>query len=243
MLKKDAGLPATGLAVPSVFVTRSTNMATKIVVAGSTVSASQLKDFFRQVEDRSIDGNIMQAILEHRNPFAFERNEHGHVVLTLTGLDLMGVAEIERLEAGSYRVGNYAKSCFLSTREDSYDKHHRLAAGHIYKVALMPGKEIERDSDRTTANLRKRGMEHYGYGKPLGGFIPRVRETLSDKQMEELGIWYAVALHDPITDSGGNPGVLNAGRGDGGQWVHTCWGELAYQWLGIGAFVFLVSAS
>ncbi|MEN9524267.1 MAG: hypothetical protein RL536_336, partial [Candidatus Parcubacteria bacterium] len=43
-------------------------MATK-VVAGSSVTASQLKDFFRQIDDGSINGIHMQAILEHRNPY------------------------------------------------------------------------------------------------------------------------------------------------------------------------------
>ena len=219
-------------------------MATaKVVVAGSTVSASQLKDFFRQIEDGSVNWPIMQAILEHRNPFAFERNEHGHVVLTFVGLDLLGSAEVERLKAANYRVGEYAESCFVSTRDDSYDLHHRLVAGRVYKVALMPGKEIERESDRTTVNLRERGMKHYGYGKPLAGLIPRVREVLSDKQMEELGIWYAAALHDPITDSGGSPYVLGARRHDVGPWVSTCWDGPGRQWDGYGAFVFPLSAS
>ena len=107
----------------------------------------------------------------------------------------------------------------------------------------MPGKEIEYDINRTTANLRKRGMEHYGYAKPLGGFIPRVREVLSDKQMEELGIWYAAALHDPITDSDGNPNVLNTNRNDDGQWVNTYWDNPDNQWNDNGAFVFPVSAN
>ena len=216
---------------------------TKTVVAGSTVSASQLKDLFRQIDDGSINGQIMQAILEHRNPFALERNEHGHVVLTFTGLDLMGVAEIGRLEAGGYRVSNYAKSCMLSLEEDSYDKHHRLEADRIYKVALMPGREIERDSDRTTANLRDRGMKRYGYGKPVAGLLPRVRESLSDKQMEELDIWYAAALHDPITDSGGSPSVLYTDRRGVGRLVSAGWGEPGDRWGDDGAFVFPVSAS
>lgn len=216
-------------------------MAVKTVVAGSTVSAPQLKDLFRQIEDGSINGHIMQAILEHRNPFAIEYNEHGHVVLTFVGLDLTGAAEIERLEAAKYHVGDCAKSCFLSTAEDSYDKHHRLAAGRLYKVALMPGREIERDSDRSTENLRKRGMEHYGYGKPLGGLIPRVREVLSDKQMEKIGIWYAAAIHDPIKDSDGDPDVLDSGRDGGGPWLDTYWGEPDGQWGDDGAFVFPVS--
>ena len=219
-------------------------MATaKVVVAGSTVSASQLKDFFRQIEDGSVNWPIMQAILEHRNPFAFERNEHGHVVLTFVGLDLTGAEEVERLKVTGYRVGEHAESCLVSTRDDSYDLHHRLKAGRIYKVALMPGKEIERDSDRTTANLRERGMKHYGYGKPLAGLIPRVREVLSDKQMEELGILYASALHDPITDSDGDPRVLGADRNDGGRWVDAGWGDPDARWGDDGAFVFPLSAS
>ena len=44
-------------------------MATnKVVVAGSDVTASQLKDFFRQIEDGSINGGILQAVLDHRDP-------------------------------------------------------------------------------------------------------------------------------------------------------------------------------
>lgn len=200
-------------------------------------------DLFHKLQKGVLSEDELALFVQRKNPFALERNEHGHVVLTFTGLDLTGAAEIERLEAASYRVGGIAKSCLLSTKEDSYDKNHRLVAGGIYKVALMPGKEIERDQDRTTVNLRKRGIEHYGYGKPLAGLIPRVREVLSDKQTEELGIWYVAALHDPITGSGGDPGVLGAGRGGGGRWVDAGWDRPGLQWDGDGAFVFLVSAS
>ena len=44
-------------------------MAKKTVIAGSTVSAQQLKDFFRQIADGGITHLHMQAILERRNPF------------------------------------------------------------------------------------------------------------------------------------------------------------------------------
>jgi hypothetical protein len=220
-------------------------MATKVDIAGTDITASQMSEFYRlaALPGSHVNRGTFQPYLERRNPFAFEKNEHGHVVLTFTGLDITGAEEIVRFEGASYRVSNFAKSCFLSTREDSYDLHHRLEAGRIYKAALMPGREIGRDADRTTANLRKRGMKHYGYGKPLAGFIPRVRENLSDKQMEELGIWYAAALHEPITDSDGHPGVLDADRHGGGQWVDASWVEPGDQWFDDGAFVFPVAAS
>lgn len=45
--------------------------AKKVVVGGSSVSASQLKDLFRQIEDGSLKGYHIQGLLEHRNPFEF----------------------------------------------------------------------------------------------------------------------------------------------------------------------------
>ena len=214
----------------------------KTVVAGSSVTASQLKDFFRQIEDGSLGHSHIQAMLEHRNPFTFERNEHGHVIVTFIGLDLTGAEEVERLEGAGYDVGNYAKSCFTSTADDSYDANHRLVAGQAYKVALVPGKEIQKDSDRTTANLRALGAK-YGYGKPLAGHVPRVRENVSDKQMEEMEIWYIASLHDPIKDSGGHPYVLDARRGVAGRGVRAFCGDPDDRWGGSGLFAFPVLAS
>lgn len=46
-------------------------MATKNVIGGSNkVSASQLKDFFRQIDEGGITGDHIQAILERKNPFS-----------------------------------------------------------------------------------------------------------------------------------------------------------------------------
>ena len=46
-------------------------MAAKTVIEGSTVSGSstQLKDFFRQIDEGSLTGAHLQALLDHRNPF------------------------------------------------------------------------------------------------------------------------------------------------------------------------------
>jgi hypothetical protein len=172
----------------------------------------------------------------------FERNEHGHIVLTITGRALSGAEEIERLVSAGYRVGDYAKQCLTSTKGDGYDRNHLLEDGREYKVVLVPHKEIERDSDRTTANLRKLG-EKYGYGKPLAGSTPRIRESVSDKQMEEMGIWYIVVLHDPIKDADGDPELLGADRNGDGRWLHGCWDRPGSQWGVEGASAFVVPAS
>ncbi len=44
-------------------------MNRRVVVAGSSVTASQLKDLFRQIEDGSLGFDQMQDFLDRRNPF------------------------------------------------------------------------------------------------------------------------------------------------------------------------------
>ena len=176
-------------------------------------------------------------------PSQFELNEHGHIVLTITGLDLTGEEEFKRITAAGFRVSRWSHSCLTSTNADGYDKNHRLVPGHVYKVALMPTSEIERDTDRTTENLRNRGINKYGYGKPLAGIMPRVRESVSDKQMEEMGFWYIAAPHNFIKDSDGGPRVLCAFRTGDGQWLNARWDLPDFRWRDSGAFAFLVPAS
>ncbi|MEX0934074.1 MAG: hypothetical protein WD003_02350 [Candidatus Paceibacterota bacterium] len=173
-------------------------------------------------------------------PVSFERNEHGHIVLTITGLDLTGEEEIDRLTVAGFSVSDWAKSCMLSEKKDSYDKNHRLVAGVEYKISLMPTQETGRDSDRTTDALRKRGIEKYGYKLPLAGIVPRIRESISDARMKEMGFLYIAAPHDPIKDSDGAPGVLCAGRRDDGLWPDALWDHHDYHWHDHGAFAFLV---
>jgi len=176
-------------------------------------------------------------------PVEFERNEHGHIVLTVTGLDLTGEQEVERLTAAGFRVNDWAKSCLLSTKEDGYNKAHRLVSRQSYKIALMPMQEIEGGVDRTTDAMRKRGIEKYGYEKPLAGIVPRIRESVSDKQMEEMGFWYIAAPHDPIGDSDDGPRVLYANRDINGQSLFTSLDRPGRHWHGDGAFAFFVPAS
>lgn len=171
----------------------------------------------------------------------FERNEHGHIVLTITGLDLTGAQEIEQLIGAGYR-SDYVESCFTSTSDDSYDANHRLVAGKEYKIALIPGKEIKHGSERTTANLQKLG-DKYGYGKPLAGIIPRIRGVVSNEMMEEMGVYYIAALHEPIKGFGGVPSVLDARRNGDGPWVNATYVEPGHWWNDRGSFAFFVPAS
>lgn len=177
------------------------------------------------------------------NYILFERNNHDHIVITFDGIDLTGAQEIQRLTAAGFRVSICAESYLTSMNADGYDKSHRLVAGQRYKVALMPTREIWRDSDRTTDALRKRGFERYGYKKPLAGIVPRIRESVSNQNMEDMEFWYIAAPHDTIEDSYSDPDVLQVNRFDSGLWLGAACGHPKSHWSGVGAFAFLLPAS
>jgi hypothetical protein len=169
---------------------------------------------------------------------SFERNQHGHAIITFIGLDLTGAEEVKRLGNAGYRLRNYAEYCFTSKYSDGYDQNHRLIAGQVYKIALVRGNEIRRFSDRTSNALLELGRR-YGYGTPCGGHVPRIRETLSDQQMEQMGICYIASLHQVILDFNGRWRRLGVSRLRGhGSWVSTGWDDIDARWDGRGAFAF-----
>lgn len=170
-------------------------------------------------------------------PLLFSKNEHGHYIIEVTGLNLTGAEEIVRLEQLGFRIRDYAKQCLLSTNPDSYDANHRLEDGKVYKVALVLGREVKKN--RTTANCQAYGSQ-FGYGKPLAGIQPRIREAVSDKQLEKMGIYYIASLHEVIKDSDGGPRVLSSGRYGDGQWLDAYWGDPGGEWADGGAFAFVV---
>lgn len=185
------------------------------------------------------DGRVLirkfVELMAENKPKVITKNANGHYVVTISGLALTGTEEITRLESAGFRIGTYARQ--ILTNGD-YDKKHRLEVGKQYQIVLVPGKEVT--SNRTTANLKAHAKK-FGYIVPKAGIMPRIREAVSDKQMEEMGIWYIAGLHDSIKDSDGSPGVLGSDRYVDGLWLGTHWGRLESVWDDVGAFAFLVS--
>jgi hypothetical protein len=213
-------------------------MATKVDIAGTeSISASQMSEFWRvaALTDSHINKTSLQCFIEGRNPFVFERNEHGHVVITFSGLSLTGLEEIVRLENKKYKISARAQTCFTNTKLDGYDRQHRLLAAKRYKVALMPVSVIPKQSDRMTETLRRHGLQHYGYKTPLAGMLPRLREKISDRQLEELGFHHLAVPHPVISDPSGFQGVLYLRYGD-----IEFWGEPACGWPEDACFAFFL---
>lgn len=178
------------------------------------------------------------------------RNQHGHYVIAVTGLNLAGAEEISRMEAMGLRVSDEAKAVLLS---ESYNALHRLEGGSLYTAVLLPGAELQLSEgvekgiavgvgSRTGSDLQRHASK-LGYGQPPpAGFQLRIREALSDEQMIAIGIDYIRCLHLPISleTPGGLPYILESHTNFGGRLLNARPYGDEMHWPGLGLFPYLV---
>lgn len=108
-----------------------------------------------------------------------------------------------------------------------------------YKIAVRPGKKIK-DSNRITRKIRK-DAETRSWKTPHWEVAPLIRDFFTDEELEQLGLWYIVAMHEPIEDSDGDPYMLYANRDSVGRWLGADCGGPGGFWGGVGGFAFVVS--
>ena len=139
---------------------------------------------------------------------------------------------IARLEGKGFRVGDYAKSILRS-------RSFKPTSGITYEIAVLKG-EFFSDSDRITKTIRKEAKNRK-FSTPNAEVACLIREKFSDKELEAMGLYWIVVMHEPVKDSDGDPGLLGAGRDDDGSWLSTDYGNPAYKWVRSDGFAFVVS--
>jgi hypothetical protein len=156
----------------------------------------------------------------------------GVIRFSVTSDGITGEEWISRLESKSFRVSDYAKSVLSS-------KGFKPTSGITYEIAVLKG-EIFSDNDRITKNIRKEAKNRK-LSDPNAEVACLVREKFSDKELEAMGLYWIVAMHEPIKDSGGDPRLLAAIRFDYGSWLHANFGCPGGEWGRGYVFAFVVS--
>ncbi|MBI2024535.1 MAG: hypothetical protein HYT03_00370, partial [Candidatus Harrisonbacteria bacterium] len=93
-------------------------------------------------------------------------------------------------------------------------------------------------NDRITKKIRAEADKRK-LSKPNAELACLIREKFTDKEIEAMGLWYIVAMHEPINDSVGDPDLLSADRGGAGRWLSVC--RPGRRWCRDGGFAFAVS--
>ena len=156
----------------------------------------------------------------------------GVIRFSVTSDGTTGEEWIPRLEGKSFRVGDYAKSVLRS-------KDFKPTNGIIYEIAVLKG-ELFNDSDRITKTIRKEAKNRKLFA-PNAEVACLIREKFSDKELEVMGLYWIVVMHEPIKDSDGDPFLLYANRYGHGSWLSTSFGIPDDKWDRGSGFAFVVS--
>lgn len=139
---------------------------------------------------------------------------------------------IARLESKGFRVGDYAKRVL---RSKDFKPTNRI----IYEITVLKG-ELFSDSDRITKTIRKEAKNRK-LSTPNAEVACLIREKFSDKELEAMGLYLIVTMHEPIKDSDGGPMLFYANRNGLGSWPFTYYGILIISGLRGCGFAFVVS--
>jgi len=148
-------------------------------------------------------------------------DKDGVIRFSVTSDGTTGPEWIARLEKKGFRVGDYAKSVLCS-------KDFKPTSGITTEIAILKGMLFE-DSNRVTKKIRVEA-ESRKLTKPNAEVACLIRENFSDEEIEAMGLWWIVAMHEPINDSDGGPRLLNVNRAGVGSWLSTYYDEPDRKW-------------
>jgi hypothetical protein len=160
------------------------------------------------------------------------REENGVIYLSVTSDGTTGPEWIARLKKKGFRVSDYAKSVLCS-------KDFKPTSGVTTEIAILKGMLFE-DSNRVTKKIHTEA-ESRKLTKPNAEIACLIRENFSDEEIEAMGIYWIVAMHEPIKDSGGGLRLLSVGRDDDGSWLDTGYGYPGSEWVRGDGFAFVAS--
>lgn len=203
----------------------------------------QLNAFVKKLADQSGYEDVLEKTLRGEIEFSINKKpwteKGGRIYFEVTTLGLTAEEWKARLLKAGHKISDYAND--ILSKPD-YDQNHRYEPGKTLKVVLIRGKEIKKDSERLTKNLKAIAVKDFGE-KSVSGLKGElallIREKFTNKDLEEMGLWYIAVLHEPIIVSGGYPSVLDSDRRDGGSWLLANWVDPGNRWNGNGAFAFL----
>ena len=165
-------------------------------------------------------------------PIRSWREEDGVIYFSVTSDGTTGEDWIKRLEGNGFRVGDYVKQVLRSP-------DFKPTNGVTTEVAVLKGMLFE-DNDRITKKIRAEADKRK-LSKPNAELACLIREKFTDKEIEAMGLWYIVAMHEPINDSDGDPHLLDANRDGDGRWLYAYYDWPDNWWHRDYGFAFAVS--
>lgn len=150
---------------------------------------------------------------------------------------LTGSEWITRLEKKGYKVSSWASN-ILNSPTFKPSKKMELEYVIVRLTVESLSSDIGKKYFYTTQEIRDYA-ESKGYRTPPADLALILREEISDEDIEKLGLWWITVMHEPITDSDGDPRLLRVSRDVDGRWLGADYGRPGDGWVRGYGFVFL----
>ena len=200
--------------------------------ASASLTAGQLNAIVKKLGGHDMALRFLRDELSVSEPTRSWREEDGVIYFSVTSDGTTGEDWIKRLEGNGFRVGDYAKQVLRSP-------DFKPTNGVTTEVAVLKGMLFE-DNDRITKKIRAEADKRK-LSKPNAELACLIREKFTDKEIEQMGLWYIVAMHEPINNSGGVPSLLDACRVSDGRWLDAYSLQPLFRWNRYYGFAFAVS--
>lgn len=172
----------------------------------------------------------LETILESELKEKTTIKEDLTVKLSLTSTSLTGPEWIKRLESKGFEVGEWANQLLNSP-------DFKPTSGVTTEIVILKG-DLWEDEERMTENIRAEAAKR-GLVAPNAEVACLIRELLTDKEIEEMGLRFIVTMHEPIKDFDGDLDLLGADR-RGGSWLYTFDERPLFRWDHGSGFAFAV---
>lgn len=162
------------------------------------------------------------------NPSTWIVDEEGNIRFTLTSNGFTDEQWRSHLEDSGLRITDYARQVLRRASKAS-------TKGVTYNIVVRPGNRIS-ERDRSNRKICAAANEK-GWVKPHWEVACLIRDTFTDEQLEQMGLWYIITMHEPINVDSVQR-LLGSGRGDGGRLLCADHGRPSERWSGSGGFAF-----
>lgn len=159
------------------------------------------------------------------------REEDGVIYFSVTSDGTTGEDWISRLESKGFSVGDHAKQVLRSP-------DFKPTKGVTTEVAVLKG-VLFGNNDRSTKNVRTEADKRK-LGKPEAELACLIRDKFTDKEIEVMGLWYIVAMHEPVNNFTGDSYLLIANRFGDGCGFDVYYSKPDHEWGRDSGFAFVV---
>jgi len=182
-----------------------------------------------EMNGESLTRVLRKALVPQRQWY----EENGIIRFSVTSDGTTGKDWISLLESRGFFVSKFAMQVL---RSPSFVP----TSGVTIKVAVLRGSQfLENDFSMKNicAEANKRKLL-----KPNAELACLIRLKFSDEEIEDMGLWWIIAIHEPIKDSSGVPCLLHACRDYAGLSLgaNSVWSG---RWVPSSGFAFVVSQS